>query len=393
VIPVCLRDQFPALAAHPEVTYLDSATTTVKPARVVDAVSGCLSKETASAGRGSHPWSNRLTREVERVREQVAGFVGADSVDEIVFTAGATAGLNAVALSWGLPNLRDGDEILFSPVDHSSTVAPWLHVQKLLQRFGIQITLVPYRMTAVGEIDVDDLRSKVTARTRLVVASHVHHVFGGLSTLDDLDPSIARCLDCSQSVGHADVDVRKLGADFVTFSGHKVFAAPGIGVLYCNRRRHDELDPFLPGGGSDVAMPALLEGGTPNAPALLSLGKALEFVDEVGVDNISEHVRQLTRLLVDRLSSVPRLDFLPGVAWNTCGAGYGIVSFGLDGVSASDVGFALSSRNFYVRTGNHCLPAGSDHEDSIRVSLHVYTTEQEVQRFADFVEHIAKGMI
>jgi len=124
VIPVQIRDQFPALAAQPGVVYLDSATTTLKPARVIDAVAGYLSRETGSVGRGAHPWSARVTRDVERIREQVSRFVGADGPDEIVFTAGATAGLNAVALSWGLPNLRDGDEILFNPADHSSNVAP-----------------------------------------------------------------------------------------------------------------------------------------------------------------------------------------------------------------------------------------------------------------------------
>ncbi|WP_279582539.1 aminotransferase class V-fold PLP-dependent enzyme [Fodinicola feengrottensis] len=266
---------------------------------------------------------------------------------------------------------------------------------RILRRLGVQVRLVPYEMTGAGEIDVEDLLGKVTHRTRIVVATHIHHVFGSLSALDDLNPSIVRCLDCSQSVGHVDVDVQQLGVDFAVFSAHKLFGSPGAGVLYCHRRVHDRLDPFLPGGSgrTTAGLPALLEGGTPNIPAVLSLGKAIDFVAEVGIDRIAEHVRLLTRLVVERLRTVPRLEFTPGPAWSRCAAGYGIVSFRLPEISASDVGFALSSENFYVRTGNHCLPEGADFEDSVRVSLHLYNTEAEVERFADFLGRVAKGMV
>ena len=161
-------------------------------------------------------------------------------------------------MSWGLANLRDGDEILFSPLGHASNVYPWVHLRQLLARFGTNIALVPYGVTATGAADPADIAAKVSSRTRLIVATHIHNLFGSMTTLAELrgrlDPSIRLCFDCSQSVGHVPVDVTRLGADFAAFSGHKMFGVPGTGVLYASRRVHHELVPFLPGGGSGVRL-------------------------------------------------------------------------------------------------------------------------------------------
>jgi cysteine desulfurase/selenocysteine lyase len=399
-----IRQQFPALVVDPRVVYLDSASTTQKPGQVVDTVHRYLAEETANAGRGTYPWANRVTRTLEQVREKTARFVGARDTDEIVFTAGATASLNAVAVAWGLANLRDGDELLFNPLDHSSNVYPWMNLRQVLQRFGTTVQLVPYGVTATGEADTDDILSKVSSRTRLITTSHIHNVFGSMTTLEELrgriDSSVLLCFDCGQSAGHVPIDVTGLGADFVAFSAHKMFGAPGAGVLYCNRRVHGRLQPFLPGGHSGVTveggrlrstgMPHLLEGGTHSVVGILSLGSAIDFIDDIGIDAIASHNRDLTLQLVGRLRRIPGLELLPGVAAGLCRVGYGIVSFTVDGISASDVGFALSARDFYVRTGSHCLPNADVYSDSLRVGLHVYNTADEVDRFADFLETIVK---
>ena len=166
-----------------------------------------------------YPWSTRAARMLADTRERAARFVGADGPDEIVFVSGTTAGLNAVAMSWGLANLRDGDEILFSPLGHASNVYPWVHLRQLLARFGTSIALVPYAVTATGAADPADIAAKVSSRTRLIVATHIHNLFGSMTTLAELsgrlDPSIRLCFDCSQSVGHVPVHVASLGADFV----------------------------------------------------------------------------------------------------------------------------------------------------------------------------------
>ena len=298
-IPALAREQFPALTADPGVVYLDSAATTQKPRPVIDAVTAALSGQTANPGRGSYPWSARGARRIAEVREQAARFIGAAGADEIVFTTGATAGLNAVALSWGLANLADGDEILYSPHDHTSNVYPWVRLRQLLARFGRRVSLVPYTVTAAGEADTADIAAKVSPRTRLITVTHVHHVFGGLTTLEELrgrlSPSVRLCFDCTQSAGHIPLDVARLGCDFAVLSGHKMFGVAGTGVLYARRRVHHELTPFLPGGGSGVQlagdglhglrldglrMPDGLEGGTPDLPGISALGAAMEFIDE-----------------------------------------------------------------------------------------------------------------
>ena len=414
-IPALAREQFPALTADPGITYLDSAATTQKPRTVIDAVTAALASRTANPGRGSYPWSTLAARRIAEVRAQAARFFGAASAEEIVFTAGATAGMNAVALSWGLANLADGDEILYSPLDHSSNVYPWVRLREVLARLGRRITLVPYRVTGAGEADTADIAARVSPRTRLITVTHVHHVFGGLTTLEELrgrlGPAVRLCFDCTQSAGHIPVDVGELGCDFAVFSGHKMFGVTGTGVLYARRRVHQELAPFLPGGGSGVRlagdgpdgldslrlgglrMPDGLEGGTPDLAGISALGAAMEFIDSVGLEPIAAHNRALTRFLAERLGALPRITLLPGVARVACPVGYGIVSFRVDGVRSDDVGFALASQGFYVRAGNHCLPAGSGYTDSVRVSVHAYNSGYELERFTAFLAHIAEGTL
>jgi len=403
-LPALARDHFPALQAEPATVYLDSATTTQKPRHVIEAVAAEMAVPAANPGRGSYPWSSRAGRRIGDVRERVAGFIGAQGPDEIVFVPGATAGLNAVALSWGMANLADGDEILFSPLDHSSTVYPWLNLRQVLARSGTRIVLVPYALTATGEADTADILSKVSPRTRLIVATHVHSLFGSMTTLEELrgqvGDQVRLCFDCTQSAGHVRLDVAGLDADFAVLSGHKMFGIPGTAVLYARRRVHPELAPFLPGGGTDIRlyagglhglrMPEGLEGGTPDLPGITALGAALDFIDELGIDRIAAHGQALTRFLISRLGEIPRLSLLPGPAWGKCQAGYGIVSFRMDGVRSGDVGFALSARGFCVRAGRHCLPPGSGYEDSVRVSTHAYNSGAELSRLADVLCGLAE---
>ncbi|AYF75349.1 aminotransferase class V-fold PLP-dependent enzyme [Nocardia yunnanensis] len=398
-----VREIFPALDTGE--VYLDSASTTQKPRAVIEAVHRYHSAHTANAGRGTYPWASSLTQRIEQVRAAMAEFIGA-APDEVVFTGGATAGLNAVALSWALTNLADGDEILYSPRDHASNIYPWQQLRRLLAGFGRRITLVPYRVTALGEADLEDVAARLSGRTRLIAVSHLHHVFGALTTLEELrghiDAEVALCFDCSQSGGHLPVRVAELDADFAVFSAHKMFGAPGLGVLYCRRRRHAELMPFLPGGNSAVSlddsglragpMPQLLEGGTHNIAGILALGAALGVLDDLGLEAVAAHNRALTQRLIAGLRRIAGVEFLPGPAYAPCETGYGIVSFTLAGITATDLGFVLAELGFLVRTGAHCVPAGQrpGDEDSVRVSTHVYNTVEEIDRFTECVATIAE---
>lgn len=396
-----LRRRFPALASRPSVVYLDSASTTQKPDSVVESVRRGLSEETANPGRGGYPWATRAAGVVESVRERVAAFVGAAHLDEIVFTSGATASLNAVALAWGLANLRDGDEILYNPHDHASTVLPWAHVRDLLERQGVRVRLVPYRSSVNGAADPADVLAKVTSRTRMITTSHVHNVYGAMTTFTELrerlPTEVLLCFDCSQSAGHTPVDVTALRADFAVLSAHKMFGMAGTGVLYAARRTHGLLTPFLPGGTTSAIltgerlepgeMPGLLEGGSPHLTGITALGAALDFIDEIGLPAIAAHDLELTTRLVDRLLSVKGVRLLP--SHGTPGdVRHGIVSFVVDGVSTADVGFVLSAQDIFVRTGNHCTVL--DDQDTVRASTHVYNDISDIDRLADLVAMIAK---
>lgn len=400
-----IRNSFPALAEADEV-YLDSAATTQKPHTVIETVRNYHASATANAARGTYPWATALTQRIAGVREHTARFIGAAHPDEIVFTGGATAALNAVALCWGLTALRDGDEILYSPRDHAANVHPWYLLRDTLARFGRRIDLVPYRVTERGTADLADIAEKVGPRTRLLTVTHLHHVFGATTAVGDiralLPERVLLCCDCSQSGGHLPVDITALGADFAAFAAHKMFAAPGTGILYCHRRVHPELRPFLPGGTTQArltaagfdsgTMPGLLEGGTPNIPGILALGAALEVLESYGMAAIAAHNTTLTHRLLAGLRGIAGVDFLPGPAYGGDGNGHGIVSFTLDGISAADLGFVLAEYGFLVRTGAHCVPGGAA-GDAVRVSTQVYTSVDDIERFTDRIRALAEEIV
>lgn len=374
-----IKKEFPSLKDMP-VCYFDSASTTQKPACVINAVSELYEKGNANVGRGTYVWAANTTAEVEKVRTKVARFLHAEEKD-IFFTSGTTQSLHTIGLQWGLYNLQDGDEVLYSPFDHEANVLPWFHVQTLLKSFGKSITLIPYTMTKDGRIDMEDLHAKITPRTRLISLTHVHNVFGYRILTDTVRASIPESilisLDCAQSAGHIPLDVQKLGADFVSFSGHKMCAYSGIGVLWISKRVQE----------GSVALTTNLESGTQNIAGIISLGTALDFINEIGVERIAGYIRSLTQYLLKKLQKIEGVEFLPGIAYCSESIGYGIISIKVSGISSQDVGFILNEAGIYVRTGTHCN-ASTDMEDSIRISLHIYNTESEIDRLAELLQKI-----
>ena len=398
MIPIdhSFRKYFPGLYQQQKLVYLDSASTTQKPHSVLEGMNEYYQQYCANAGRGNYTWAQRVTDGINSVRAKVAAFVHAQHASEIVFTAGTTAGLNMIAYAWGLHNLRSGDEILYCPDDHKANVLPWLHLQALLQRFGTTIHLIPYRITSSGEIDHENIRAKASSKTRLITLTHIHNVFGTLNDIARIRTLVGQevllSLDAAQSVGHLAVDVQELGVDFLSFSGHKMFAAPGTGVTWIHTRIHDQLSPFLVGGEQEIAspsssgethlhtyeMPHLLEAGTLNIPGILSLGRAIDFINDITLTTIEQHGKTLTYYLLHHLQQIPEVIFLPGIAYSKRPVGYGILSFYFEGYTASELGFILSSQNIYVRVGTHCARGRAAQQDSVRISLHVYNTTEEI---------------
>jgi cysteine desulfurase/selenocysteine lyase len=392
VNPVERRAQFPILAAHPELVYFDSAATAQKPQAVLDAVQTYLTTANANAGRGTYPWANRTTELVERTRRRVKEFLGDPRPERstVHFTSGTTEGLRIVARDWLVPLLTDGDEILVPFADHQANLEPWQEARRLLAERGVAVTLraLPYQ-AASGDYDHRALAEAVGPRTRFVAATHVHHVYGGDMNVHRLraavGPDVPICLDAAQSVGHLPVDVGHpdLDVDFVVFSGHKAMALPGTGAVWARNTRGPELRPA---GWA----------GTPNTVGIVSLLAALDWLESAGVDRIARHAVRLATRLTDRLRRLDAYE-IEGcqaslAADSALGEGQrrqGIVTFRHREIPSDDLGFILFSHGFMVRADSLCQ-AGADEKDGVvRVSLHVYNTEEEIDRLLAVLESLA----
>ncbi|MGW7436944.1 aminotransferase class V-fold PLP-dependent enzyme [Streptomyces sp. NPDC054849] len=372
-----LRAQFPIIAAHPELAYLDSAATAQKPQAVLDAVQDYLVTSNANAGRGSYPWANTTTALVERTRDQVKEFLGDPDPGRstVHFTSGATEGLRTVARDWLAGLLGDGDEIVVPFADHQANLSPWLEVRELLARQGVRIVVreLP-RQAGSGDYDPAALAGIVGPRTRFVAATHVHHVYGVDLNVDRVrrvvGPEVPICLDAAQSVGHLPFSVADLDVDFVVFSGHKALALPGTGAVWARGRRGPE---FRPGGWS----------GTPNTVGVASLAAALDWLDAAGVDRIERWTVALTARLTDGLSRMGAYEVLGCRSSLAAGSQVqrrrSLVTFRHRGVNAHDLGFILYSHGLMVRSDGHCQAGAGEKEGSVRVSLHVHNTPEEIE--------------
>ncbi|MFG2556089.1 aminotransferase class V-fold PLP-dependent enzyme [Streptomyces sp. NPDC048581] len=376
-----LRAQFPIITAHPELAYLDSAATAQKPQAVLDAVHTYLTTTNANAGRGTYPWANRTTTLVEQARDRVKGFLDdpAPERSAVHFTSGTTEGLRTIARDWLPGFLADGDEIVVPVADHEANIAPWLEAQRQLARQGVHIRVrpMPYQRSS-GDYDHLALAELAGGRTRFVAATHVHHVYGGDMNLHRIrravGPDAVICLDAAQSVGHLPVSVADLDVDFVVFSGHKAMALPGTGAVWARQARGRE---FTPGGWS----------GTPNTVGAASLATALDWLDSVGTDRIERWTVALAARLTDGLRRLDAYEILGCqsslAADSSVQRRQSIVTFRHHAIDSSDLGFILFSHGFMIRSDQHCQGRAGERTGSVRVSLHVYNTVEEIDRLLD----------
>jgi cysteine desulfurase/selenocysteine lyase len=372
-----LRAEFPIIVKHPDLAYLDNAATAQKPQQVLDAVQTYLTTSNANAGRGSYPWANTTTALVENTRERIKEFLGDPNPERssVHFTSGTTEGLRMVARDWLPALLTDGDEIVVPFADHQANLSPWLEVRELLARRGVHIRVrqLPYQASS-GDYDPQALAALVGPRTRFVATTHVHHVYGVDMNVHRIrqvvGPEVPICLDAAQSIGHLPVSVAELDVDFVVFSGHKMMALPGSGAVWSRGRRGPD---FRPGGWS----------GTPNTVGVAGLAAALDWLDAAGTERIERWTVALTSLLTDGLDRMGAYEVLGCRQSLAAGSEVqrrrSLVTFRHRAISSQDLGFILFSHGFMVRTDGHCQ-AGRDAEDgSVRVSLHVHNTPEEMQ--------------
>jgi cysteine desulfurase / selenocysteine lyase len=365
-----LRSQFPMLMGNDGVAYLDSAATAQKPQAVLDAVMAYLTSENANAARGTYPWANHTTARIADARDRVRRFLGTSS-GGVHFVDGTTSGLRAIALDWLPGVLSDGDEIIIPYADHSANLVPWLDAVELLRRQGVRVVVRPMPYDDAHDYDV--ARLPIGPRTRFIAATHVHHVYGNDMNVHRLraaaGPDIPICLDAAQSFGHMPVSAPALGVDFIVFSGHKAMALPGIGAVWSADRRS-----FEPGGWS----------GSPNTAGIVSLVAAMDWLSSVGLTRISAHVVSLGERLtagLDGLRSYAVLGCQSSLAaGSTVQRRHGIVTFRHREIGSNDLGFILAAEGLFVRADGHCQGSEGEKTSSVRVSLHVYNTPEEVDR-------------
>lgn len=408
-----VRAQFPLVEAGQKMkrplTYLDNAATTHKPECVLSSQEYFYRCANANADRGVHPLAKSSTKLYEKARRMAAAFIGAAD-DEIVFTSGATAALNLVAYAYGLANLKAGDEIALTMAEHHSNLLPWQHVAQVT---GAKLVhLLP---DGEGRVSDEEIAAKVGPRTKIAAVAHVSNVLGSVQPVRRIADAVhasggVLVADCAQSVAHLPVDARALGADFLAFSGHKMFAPMGTGVLYGRRELLEGMEPLLRGGGMIESVfeqsavfapaPARFEAGTPNIAGATGLAEAMRFILELGYDAVLDHERRLLERLLAGLAAVPgvRVHGATRIADEPGGDGplrCGVVSFNVGGVDANDVAAALARDNVAVRSGAHCaepLVRFLGERATCRASLALYNTEEDVDRFLDSVEHAKRSV-
>ena len=393
------RPDFPLLAQTAclgeHLIYLDHAATSQKPRQVLEALQHYYAHDNANVHRGAHQLSARATEGFEAARGKAAAFIGAASPREIVFTRNASEAINLVARSWGEANLKPGDEILLTVMEHHSNLVPW---QLLAARTGC--VLRHAGLTETGELDLEDLRSQINGRTKLVSLVQVSNTLGCLNPIEAIAPlahaaGALLLVDACQSLPHLPVDVAQLDCDFLVASSHKLCGPTGMGFLWAREALLEAMPPFLGGGemiqdvylehSSWAELPHKFEAGTPAIGEAIGMGAALDYLQGLGLDRIHAYEQQLTRLLFDRLGAIDGVRVLGPTPQQQPDRG-ALAAFTVDGIHANDLAALLDSAGICIRSGHHCtqpLHRLYGIAGSARASLSFTTTVEEIDRFAE----------
>ena len=385
-----------------EYVYFDNAATSQRPRQVLEAVSEFYKTSNANPLRGLYDWSMEATEKYENARKTVADFIGGVKPEEIIFTRNTTESINLAAYSYGLDNVGEGDEIVITVMEHHSNILPWQMVAR--QKKAKLVYLEP---TMEGVITKEEYESKITDRTKIVAIGHVSNVFGVTNPVKEIaayahSKGAVVLVDGAQSTPHMAVDVKDLGADFFAFSGHKMLAPMGIGVLYGRKELLEKMQPFLTGGemieyvtrqdATYAELPHKFEAGTVNAGDAVGLDAAIKYIKEVGFEAIEAQEQKLTTMLMEGLAKLPYITvYGSGDPKKHCG----IVTFTMDGVHPHDLSSVLNDDKVCVRAGHHCaqplmqfIGAGS----TARASVYFYNTEEEVKIFLDKLSKVREVM-
>lgn len=383
-----IRELFPFFTPHEEMRsliYLDNGATTQKPRAVIERMVDFYSYHNANVHRGAYGVGAKASEMFENARERIAQFLNAKESAEIIITKGTTESINLVASTWG-ESLQPGDEIIISEMEHHANILPWM---QLVERKGAK--LIVWKITDEGKLDLQELQSLLTDKTRMVAVMHISNVLATVNPVKDIcalahKAGAKTLIDAAQSVAHMPVDVQDIDCDFFAFSGHKLYGPTGVGVLYGKREILETLPPYQRGGGmiqrvawdhvSWAGIPSRLEAGTPPIAEVVGLHAALDFVDEIGRDKIEAYEWELTQYALERLQEIPGLKLYGPVDYRA-----GLLAFNVGDVHPHDIQTVLDTEDIAIRAGNHCAHPLGDRlgtPATARASLAVYNDEAHI---------------
>jgi cysteine desulfurase / selenocysteine lyase len=389
-----IRNLFPIL--HQEVNgnplvYLDSAATSQKPVKVIETIDRYYREYNSNIHRGVHTLGTLATDAYEGAREKVRKFINAKSIQEVVFTRGTTTSLNTVARSYGEANLHEGDEIVITYMEHHSNIIPW---QQVAKKTGATLKYIPLQED--GTISLEDVRNTVTTNTKIVSVMQVSNVLGTINPIKEIakiahENGAIMVVDGAQSVPHMKVDVQDLDCDFLAFSGHKMCAPTGIGVLYGKKELLEKMEPVEFGGemidfvdlydSTWKELPWKFEGGTQHIAGAIGLGAAIDFLQDIGLEHIIEHEHKLAAYAIDKVSPIEGITIYgPKDPQNRVG----VLTFNIDSVHPHDVATVLDAEGIAVRAGHHCaqpLMKWLNVSATARASFYLYNTEEDIDKF------------
>ena len=382
-----IKKDFP-IFANKKISYLDSGATTQKPTQVIDAINEFYKNHNANPHRGAYSLSIEATEIYESTRAKIAKFINAKHPEEIIFSKNASESLNLIAYSYGLDNLKNGDDVVLSIMEHHSNLVPWQYVTK---KTGSNLKYM--YVNNEYEISKEEIESKITENTKIVGITHVSNVLGTINNVKEIIKYAHKkgaivIVDASQSIPHMKIDVQDLDADFLVFSGHKMLAPLGIGVLYGKREILNQMNPFIMGGDmieyvyeqetTYAPLPNKFEAGTQNVEGVVGLGAAIDYIEYLGYDNIEQIETKLVKYARSELSKLEFLDIYmtPNESNHSS-----VISFNIKGVHPHDVASILDSEGVCVRSGNHCaqpLLRYLGFDSTCRASFYIYNTQEDV---------------
>ena len=384
-----IRQDFPILneVVHQHhLVYLDNGATSQKPQQVIDAIDNYYQHINSNVHRGAHALSDKATALFEQARIKVKQFINAGKSEEIIWTGGTTESINLVAQTWGRQNIKAGDEVIISTTEHHSNIVPW---QLICEQIGAVIK--PIKIKSNGSLDIDHFHSLLSDKTKLVAVGHISNALGVINPIEEIIPAAHQVgakvlIDGAQAAPHLLIDVQKLNCDFYAFSGHKMFAPTGIGVLFGKQELLQAMPPWQGGGemieqvsfeGSTYnQLPYKFEAGTPNIEGAIALGAAIDYLNQFDRTELTKYEMELIAYATDKASEIPGLKVIGSDCPKTS-----VLSFVIQGVHGQDIGMILDQQGIAVRTGHHCampLMQALQLNGTVRASFSFYNTKQEV---------------